>query len=146
MNVRFFLLLSVLFATIALSGNAGKALAQTSPPAVADYGYVTKVPVAAPADPSMPQILEIDMNSQQLNAPGPLAIRVLTSTNVSAVYIHVEGQTFSVPLTENGRFELTTTLPTIPSAMKGRNYSFDFEAVTADQKRTHTGVPVFLAP
>ena len=94
----------------------------------------------------MPQIYEVDLNGQQLSAPGPLAVRVLTSANVAAVYAHVEGQTYGIPATQPGRFELVGALPTLPPYMKGRDYSFDFEAQTADGKRTHAAVPISILP
>ena len=144
MTTRLFLLMAGVFAAIALPGNAAKADTPSAPSG--QYAYVTKVPQPAANDPAAPQIYEVDLNAQQLNAPGPLAVRILTSPNVSAVYVHVEGQTFGVPLAQSGQFQMAVTLPTLPSYMKGRNYQFDFEALTTDGKRTHTAVPVFITP
>jgi len=136
MITRVFLLACAFFAAVVLSSNAAKADSQ--------YGYITKVPAPAMNDPALPQIFEVDLNAQQLSAPGPLAVRILTSANVSAMFVHVEGQTFGIPLAQSGQFELAVTLPTLPSYMKGRNYSFDFEALTTDGKRAHVDVPVFI--
>ncbi|MBV8689770.1 MAG: hypothetical protein JOZ59_06675 [Candidatus Eremiobacteraeota bacterium] len=137
MTTRLFLLSAAVFAAIVLLGNAAKA-------DTGAYAYVTKVPPPASVDAASPQIYEVDLNAQQLTSPGPLAVRILTSANVSAVYVHVEGQTFGIPLAESGQFQLAVTLPALPSYMKGRNYQFDFEALTNDGKRTHVAVPVFI--
>ncbi|MBV9277232.1 MAG: hypothetical protein JOZ97_03250 [Candidatus Eremiobacteraeota bacterium] len=145
MTTRLFLLTAGLLAAIALPGNAAKGDTAATP-ASGQYGYVTKVPASTTTDATSPQIFEIDMNAQQLNAPGPLAIRVLTSPNVAAVYAHVAGQTFGIPLVQSGHFELAAQLPTLPASARGRNYTFDFEAVTSDQKRATADVAVFLAP
>jgi len=142
MNTRLFLLGCGFIAAVVLSSNTAKA--DSPPSAPAQYDYVTKVPAPTSDDPTLPQILEVDLNAQQLSAPGPLAVRILTSPNVTLVFVHVEGQTFGVPLAQSGQFELAVTLPTLPSYMKGRNYNFDFEALTTDGKRTHVGVPVFI--
>ena len=144
MNARLFLLICGFVSAIVLPSNAAKADAPNASTSPAQYSYVTKVPVASSQDPTLPQILEVDLNAQQLSAPGPLAVRILTSPNVSSVFVHVEGQTFGIPLAQSGQFELAVTLPTLPSYMKGRNYNFDFEALTTDGKRTHIGVPVFI--
>ena len=143
MNARLFLLICGFAYAIALPGNAAKADAPSGA-VPAQYSYVTKVPAPASVDPTLPQILEVDLNAKQLSAPGPLAVRILTSQNVASVFVHVEGQTFGIPLAQSGQFELAITLPTLPSYMKGRDYNFDFEALTTDGKRTHVGVPVFI--
>lgn len=138
---------------IALWGRPGKADTPVASPepnsssaSTSQYNYVTKPTPPPSVDPGLPQILEIDLNDQRLNAPGPLIVRVITSANTTAVYAHVEGQTFGIPAAQPGRFELAATLPTLPSYMKGRNYDFDFEAMTADGKRTHVDVPVSILP
>jgi hypothetical protein len=137
MNGRLFLLIFVLGASAAPS---------PSPTPAPQYAYVTKIASPPAADPSVPQILEIDVNAQQLTAPGPLDVRVLTSPNVTAVFAHVSGQTFSIPFTQAGQFELAMALPALPSYMRGRSYDFDIEALTADGRRTNAGVPLSVAP
>ncbi|MBV8363975.1 MAG: hypothetical protein JO193_05365 [Candidatus Eremiobacteraeota bacterium] len=144
MTTRLFLLIAFVSAIVLYSNATNAAKADAPSAASAPYAYVTKVPQAAANDPAAPQIYEVDLNAQQLSAPGPLAVRILTSSNVNAVYVHVEGQTFGIPLTQSGQFQLAVTLPTLPSYMKGRNYQFDFEALTTDGKRTHVDVPVFI--
>ena len=144
MNTRLFLLTCAFSYAIVLPGNAAKADSPSPGATPAQYMYVTKVPAPSSDDTALPQIFEVDLNAQQLSAPGPLAVRILTSPNVSSVFLHVEGQTFGIPLAQSGQFELAMTLPTLPSYMKGRNYSFDFEALTTDGKRTHVSVPVFV--
>lgn len=149
MNTRLFLL-SFALAAVVPAGQAAKAdtpaVADASPTPTVQYGYVTKSPSQPNADPTLPQIFEVDINAEQLSAPGPLAVRVLTSANAVTVYAHVEGQTFGIPLTQAGQFELAVALPTVPPAMRGRNYTFDFEALTADGKRTQVDIPVFIVP
>ncbi|MBV8808335.1 MAG: hypothetical protein JO033_06635 [Acidobacteriaceae bacterium] len=141
MTTRLFLLIAFVSA-IGLCTNAATADSPSSAP----YAYVTKVPQSAANDPAAPQIYEIDVNSQQLITPGPLSIRVLTSPNASTVYVHVEGQTFTLPRVDSGRFELASNLPALPPELKGRNYTFEVEAVTPDARHTHADIPISVAP
>ncbi len=107
------------------------------------FHFVTRLPQAA-ADGTQPQILEIDLNDQRLSAPGPLAVRVLTSPNVAVVNVSVSGKSASIPVVAPGDFEATTALPDLPSFLKGKSYVVQFEAVTAQGRRQSTEVTVFI--
>jgi len=116
----------------------------TSLPSSGNFGFIVKPTPASVNDADAPQILEIDLNDQQLAAPGPLAVRVLTSQNVNGVYAHISGRTLGIPPIAPGDFEATTRLPSMPSFLKGRSYSVQFEAITVDGRRTTADVRVFI--
>jgi len=118
--------------------------ASSSPPPLVSYGYKYRPASVASADTHAPQILEIDLNDQQLSAPGPLAVRVLTSINVNGVYAHISGKTIGIPPLVPGDFEAMTTVPSMPAFLKGRNYTVQFEAITIDGRRTTADVSIYI--
>ncbi|MBV8726180.1 MAG: hypothetical protein JO233_00220 [Candidatus Eremiobacteraeota bacterium] len=118
--------------------------ASASPAPAVSYGYKYRPDVVASTDAHAPQIFEIDLNDQQLTAPGPLAVRVLTSINVNGVYAHISGKTIGVPPLVPGDFEASTNMPSMPSFLKGKSYTVQFEAITIDGRRTTADVRIFI--
>lgn len=112
--------------------------------AVQAFRFVLRSPQATPSDPALPQIFEIDLSDQQLSAPGPLSMRVLTSVNVATVFLHAGARAIAVPMTHPGNFEANIMLPRVAAALKGRRYTIRFEAITADGRRTAVDVGIFL--
>jgi len=147
MYMRAFTLSVGLIVIVLAGSHAAIAQVPAAPPVSGEqYGYVTKVPSPASMDAAMPQILEIDVNAEQLSAPGPIALRVLTSPNVAAVSAHIEGETIGIPASRAGEFQLEAMLPTLATYMKGKTYNLDFEATTADGKQTHVQLPIMIRP
>jgi len=108
------------------------------------FGYVVHPTPSQSDDADAPKILEIDLNNQRLSAPGPLAVRVLTSINVNGVYAHISGRTIGIPPRVPGDFEAVTTVPSMPSFLKGRSYTVQIEAITVDGRRTTADVRIFI--
>ena len=64
-----------------------------------------------------PQILWIQLSSTTPHAGDALDVIVLTSSNVASVELRVGGYGASMPKTDVGHFEMTSTVPHLPFLM-----------------------------
>jgi hypothetical protein len=64
-----------------------------------------------------PQILWIRLSSTTPHAGDALDVTVLTSSNVASVELRVGGYGESMPKTDVGHFEMTSTVPRLPFFM-----------------------------
>lgn len=116
-------------------------------PTVAPYSYIyTPAPAATSAspDPTAPQILEIDMNARVLDAPGPIRVRILTSSSVTSVTARTMGHELGVPQQAPGIFGADDEIPNIPSWLRNRTYGVEFIAASADGRTTSVTLPITL--
>ncbi len=117
--------------------------AVVSPTPVA-YKFISTPSPGPSADPAAPKIIEIDFNDSTLHAPGPVAVRVLTSANVATVTGKLLGHDIPIPQSSPGVFIFTFDLPGVPFFIYGK-HPIDFVAATADGKSTQSSVTVRLA-
>jgi hypothetical protein len=61
-----------------------------------------------------PQILWIQLSSTNPKAGDTLSVLILTSSNVASVELRVSGYGTSIPKTDVGRFEGSSTVPNLP--------------------------------
>ena len=108
----------------------------------AQYAYVV-VPSASPSSAG-PQILEVSLLSRDYTAPGPVAVRVRTSPDVTTVTATLMGREVGVPRIGDGTFEMHQQLPDIPFFLKGRDYTVKFVAATTDGRKTEANIAVHL--
>lgn len=139
--------IAALLATAAIAGcsHGAKGVRPIAPPPSAGYTYMFK-PTEAPATPDQaaPAILEVDVNAQQLVAPGPLSVRVLTTTAVQTVTASAYGHSFQIPPARPGTFALASQLPTVPFFIHGRPFAIQLTAKSADGRTATTTVPLSL--
>jgi len=110
------------------------AFAQTTP----TYGYVFTP--SAPAT-GTPQILKVELNSSDLRAGGPIAIRVTTSPDVVKVVTGNGKHQGTLTQAGPGVFTSESTLPHIGGPLSIA-IKLHFVATTADGKATSVDVPV----
>jgi hypothetical protein len=124
--------LSVLAGTLAC---ANAAYAQTD--AVA-YGFTftPPAPVGGPAE-----ILKIELNSDDLSAGGPIAIRVTTAPDVTQVVTGNGRHHGTLTLVAPGVFTSQSTLPHIGGFLHV-HIKLHFEATTSDGRTEDVDVPV----
>ncbi len=115
-------------------------VAPTPTPNPYRYSYTPPPLVNPPADAG--QILEVDLSDQTIVVPGHLAVRVLTTANVSAVSIRALGREVALPKVAPGVFGADEDIPDIPFFFKGRSYNVDFIAATDTGRRTSVTIPV----
>jgi hypothetical protein len=118
----------------------------TTPASPAPYGFIyTPAPGSqSNADPKAPQILEIDLNSRVLSAPGPVRVRVLTNAAVNGVIARTMGRELGVPQESPGVFGADDRLPNIPFFLRNRTYGVQFIASSPDGRNTSITIPVTL--
>lgn len=118
----------------------------TAPASASPYGFTyTPMPGSLnTTDPKAPQILEIDLNSTTLAAPGPVRVRVLTNPAVNAVTARTMGRELGVPQKAAGVFGADDELPGIPFFLRNRTYGVQFIASTPDGRTTSVTIPVTL--
>jgi hypothetical protein len=103
--------------------------AQTPTPAPSPaYHYTYNPPQQAGADP---RILSIEMSDRVMHANSDIALRVLTSPDVTAVSVATLGRELAIPQTGAGAFAAQSHMPSVPFFML-RTYDVVFRATTAD--------------
>ena len=85
----------------------------TPAPSVSPTPVATPTILMLPPD-APPQILWIQLSSTTPRAGDTLSVIVLTSSNVASVELRVAGYGASLPKTDVGRFEGTSTVPRLP--------------------------------
>ncbi len=122
------------------------ALTPAPPATPSPYRFVfTPAPVPGASDPaSAPTILEIDLTDKILRAPGPLNIRVVTSSPVSTVTMHVLGRDLALPKTGDGLFSVDNQIPSLPFWLHGKTYEVDFIAAVPDGRSVKVTIPLTL--
>lgn len=138
---------TALFLTLALAACGPQKTVQppasTASTSAPQYAYVTVPP--APTQPAGPQILEVALLAREYHAPGPVAVRVRTSTDVVKVTARVMGREVAVPKTADGTFEAHQELPDLPFFLKNRDYAVEFVAAANDGRSAQTTVTIHLA-
>jgi hypothetical protein len=125
----------VFFQAVLLLGSGTFALAQGE---AVTYGYSFVPP--APAT-GAPEILKIELNSDDLRAGGPIAIRVTTAPDVTEVVTGNGRHHGSLTRASAGIFTSSSTLPHIGGLMHV-HIKLHFTATTADGREAEADVPV----
>jgi len=123
------------------------ALTPAPPATPSPYRFVfTPTPVPGASDPASdaPSIIEIDLTDKILRAPGPLNIRVVTSSPVSKVTMRVLGRDLALPKTGDGLFSVDNQIPSLPFWLHNKTYDVDFIAAVPDGRSVKVTVPVTL--
>lgn len=105
------------------------------------YRYVIHPPQALTSDPNQARIFEIDLSDQEIASRGLLSVRVITSPNVNALYVHGASRTMVIPELTAGDFEFSGTIPPLPFFARGKSFSAEFEATTKDGCQAAVNVP-----
>jgi hypothetical protein len=108
----------------------------THPPLPA-MNYKTVFQPPASPGPTLPIILEVDLNDKVLR--GSVAIRVLTSENVVKVVSGAMGRSGQIPQVGPGDFEGMSKIPKLPMSLK-----LEVVATSADGRTTSVKIPVSL--
>ncbi len=109
--------------------------AQTTPPPTYTYTFT---PAAAEGSP---RINKVELNSDHLQAGGPIAIRVTTTPDVIQVVTGSRRQSGALTKTGPGIFTSESTLPRVGGLATIR-ISLHFVATTASGQSTSVDVPV----
>jgi len=126
--------------TAPAAGGAAPAIVPAS--AAYQYRFVPSQPKVVAA--GQPQIFAVYLNAKKLRSLGPIAIRVLTSTNVVKVTSSSNGRAGAVPSVAPGDFEANSKLPKLPFVASGITTTIDFIATSAAGKKVTVAVPVEL--
>jgi hypothetical protein len=110
-------------------------IGQTTPPPT--YAYTFTPPVAE----GSPRINKVELNSDHLQAGGPIAIRVTTTPDVIQVVTGNGKRSGALTKTGSGIFTSESTLPKIGGLTTVR-ISLHFVATTASGQSTSVDVPV----
>jgi hypothetical protein len=102
------------------------------------YGYTYTPPAPTPATP---RIKKVELNSDELEAGGTIAIRVTTTADVVSVVTGSGKREGSLARTGRGVFTGESTLPRIGGFLRV-HIKLRFEASTADGHETVVEVPV----
>jgi hypothetical protein len=127
---------SILFASCSgyVFASAASAAQTTRPPT---YAYTFK-PAAVQGSP---RISKVELNSDHLQAGGPIAIRVTTTPDVIQVVTGNGSQSGALTRTGPGIFTSESTLPRVGGLATVR-ISIHFVATTASGQSTSVDVPV----
>jgi hypothetical protein len=90
-----------------------------------------------------PRILSIEMSDRVMHANSDVALRVLTSPDVTAVSVATLGHELAIPQTAAGVFAAQSHMPNVPFFMF-RTYDVVFHAATADGRATTITLQVKL--
>lgn len=135
--------------TAAPTASASPAPATPTPtPTANPYRYVI-VPTPAPnapttTDPTAPQILEIALNERELDAPGPIKVRIRTNPPVSSVVARALGRDVPIPQREPGIFADEQRIPSVPFFYRNRIFTIEIVAATPDGRSISFVFPVSL--
>jgi hypothetical protein len=104
------------------------------------YHFTYTPPAQAGAGP---RILSIEMTDRVMHANSDVALRVLTSPDVTAVSVATLGHELAIPQTAAGVFAAQSHMPNVPFFMF-RTYDVVFHAATADGRVTTITLQVKL--
>jgi hypothetical protein len=90
-----------------------------------------------------PRSLSIEMSDRVMHANSDVALRVLTSPDVTAVSVATLGHELAIPQTAAGVFAAQSHMPNVPFFMF-RTYDVVFHAATADGRATTITLQVKL--
>jgi len=96
------------------------------------------------ASDAPPQILAVQMSDYVLHSGERISGTVVTSTNVTAVEIHLGGRTARLPQASPGVFSVSYRMPNIPFFMRGR-YTGQIVALNAAGARAQRDISVTVA-
>jgi hypothetical protein len=108
-------------------------------PALPVYGYVFTPPAMAV---QTPRILKVELNSDHLNAHGPIAIRVSTTPDVTTVVSGHGRMSGKLTRVAPGVFTSESTLPRVHLIFGAAHINIHFEAKTASGGVATADVPV----
>lgn len=120
---------------VPMFGAVGPAVAQGDAPAYA-FSFAPPTPASGTAE-----ILKIELNSDNLHAGGPIAIRVTTTPDVTQVVTGNGRRRGSLTRISPGIFTSQSTLPHIGGLLHV-HIKLHFEATTADGHVENVDVPV----
>ncbi len=109
----------------------------------AQFGYVLTPPAEANAPAGSPRILEIALNAQTLISPGPVLVRITTTTDVVNVIAKALGREITIQQASPGIFSGGEDIPRVPAFMR-RSYEVEIIAANAAGKTAKATVPVTL--
>jgi hypothetical protein len=91
-----------------------------------------------------PRILAIEMSDQVMHANSDVALRILTTPDVTAVTVSALGRDLAIPQLSSGVFAAQSHIPSVPFFMF-RSYDVVFHAATADGQVATVTLQVKLA-
>jgi hypothetical protein len=112
-------------------------------PAASQFSYVLTPQTQANAPAGSPRILEIALNAQTLISPGPILVRITTTTDVVNVIARALGREINIQQASPGIFSGGEDIPRVPAFMR-RSYEVEIVAANAEGKTAKATVPVTL--
>lgn len=112
---------------------------------VSPYHFVyTPAPNGTPVAADAPRILEVDITDQTLHQNSDVAMRVLTSRAVAAVFISAMGRELAVPQVAPGTWGGQSHIPSLPFFFLNRVYDIEVRASVADGRVDVVRLPIRL--
>jgi hypothetical protein len=112
------------------------------PPA---FRYVfTPPPGSTPAPAGAPQIIEVDCTDQVIHQNQDVAMRVVTTSAVSAVTLSALGRSAPLPQVAPGVWAASSHVPSVPFFFLNRTYTVQIVAATSDGRSDTVSFPVRL--
>jgi hypothetical protein len=117
---------------------------QASAPASLYHFVYTPAPHGTPVAADAPRIVEVDITDQTLHQNSDVAMRVLTSQAVAAVFISAMGRELSVPQVAPGMWGGQSHIPSLPFFFLNRVYDIEVRASAADGRADVVRLPIRL--